>query len=122
MFLWVTLCSSIQRMWDLYNESAIQPAVHKTLDASVARIAGSKQLSVQLANGSKFEFSPDQAVPDWVMRDQRHAYYAAVSYVDEHIGALLSKLKEEALYESTVVVMHADHVRERASERVSACE
>ena len=115
----MTLCSSIQRMWDLYNESAIQPAVHKTLDASVARIAWSHQLSVQLANGTKFQFSPDQAVPDCVMRDQRHAYYAAVSYVDEHIGALLSKLKEEALYESTVVVMHADHVSERVSERAS---
>ena len=28
----------------------------------------------------------DEPVPDWVNQNNRHAYYAAVSYVDEHIG------------------------------------
>ena len=53
--------------------------------------------------------SPQHAVPDWVQRDQRHAYYAAISYVDEHIGALLARLDSEGLERRTIVVMHADH-------------
>ena len=28
----------------------------------------------------------DDPVPDWVNQNNRHAYYAAISYVDEHIG------------------------------------
>ena len=44
-----------------------------------------------------------------MQRDQRHAYYAAVSYVDEHVGALLDRLDAERLDGSTIVVMHSDH-------------
>lgn len=98
-----------QRMYDLYDEAAIAGPSHKTLDASQPLIAWSAQLSVQLQNGTRFPFSPTRAVPDWVQRDQRHAYYAAVSYVDEHVGALLGKLSDEALYDSSIVVVHADH-------------
>jgi iduronate 2-sulfatase len=98
-----------QRMYDLYNESDIAVATHKTLDPSQPLIAWSEQLVVQLQNGTSFPFSPTEAVPDWVERDQRHAYYAAVSYVDEHVGAILSKLDAEALTSQTIVAFHADH-------------
>lgn len=98
-----------QRMYDLYDEAAIAASAHKLLDASQPLISWSEQLSVQLANGTQFPFSPTHAVPDWVQRDQRHAYYAAVSYVDEHIGALLGALASERLSKQTIVVMHADH-------------
>ena len=98
-----------QRCYDLYNESQITPPAHPTLDASQPLISWSAQLSVQLQNGTHFAFSPQHAVPDWVQRDQRHAYYAAVSYVDEHVGSLLTKLDSEGLTEETIVVVHADH-------------
>ena len=44
---------------------------------------------VLLGDGTEVAHSPTEPVPVWVNRDQRHAYYAAMSYVDEHIGALL---------------------------------
>jgi len=43
------------------------------------------------------------------MRNQRHAYYAAVSYVDEHIGKLLQVLSDEDVRDDTIVIFHADH-------------
>ena len=98
-----------QRMYDLYDEASLAGPTHTTLDPSQPLIAWSDQLSVQLQNGTHFPFSPQHAVPDWVQRDQRHAYYAAISYVDEHIGALLARLDSEGLERRTIVVMHADH-------------
>ena len=98
-----------QRMYDLYNESAIAVAASPVLGKDTPLIAWSDQLSVQLQNGTAFPFSPTRAVPDWVARDQRHAYYAAISYVDEHVGALLAQLDAEGLAESTIVVFHSDH-------------
>ena len=48
-------------------------------------------------------------VPDWVMQDQRHAYYASVSYVDEHVGAILAALDASGTAQDTMVLFHADH-------------
>jgi arylsulfatase A-like enzyme len=112
-----------QRMYDLYNESAIKGPAHPVIGEGTPLIAWSDQLSVQLANGTAFPFSPTHAVPDFVQRDQRHAYYAAVSYVDEHVGAILAALEEKGLANSTIVVFHADHgyqVRRRRARARSA--
>ena len=98
-----------QRMYDLYNVSAIQTATHQTLGTNVPLIAWSKQLNICLANGTSFPYTYDQPVPNWVQQNQRHAYYAAVSYVDEHIGAVLQVLKDERIENDTIVVFHADH-------------
>jgi iduronate 2-sulfatase len=96
-------------MWNLYNDSDIAVPRHKVLPTDSPLISWSNQLSVQLENGTGFPYTPHHAVPDWVMRDQRHAYYASISYVDEHIGAILSALIDSGLSDSTLVVMHADH-------------
>eukprot|EP01062_Namystynia_karyoxenos_P005426 TRINITY_DN118_c1_g1_i1.p1 TRINITY_DN118_c1_g1~~TRINITY_DN118_c1_g1_i1.p1 ORF type:complete len:499 (+),score=105.87 TRINITY_DN118_c1_g1_i1:74-1570(+) len=98
-----------QRMYDLYNESAIAVAQHDTLGQGTPLIAWSNCLAVKLENGTSFKFGPYSAVPQWVQRDQRHAYYAAVSYVDEHVGDLLGVLRDEGVYDDTIIVFHADH-------------
>ena len=94
---------------------------------------------MQLANGTRFPFSYDSPVPDWVMQNQRHAYCAslpfllvlrtpsrkssnflvcvvarvtadsAISYVDEHVGVLLGTLEEQNIVDNTIVIFHADH-------------
>ena len=66
-------------------------------------------------------------MPDWVARDQRRArglrrgeaaepprappfrYYAAVSYVDEHVGAIVAALRDGGKYDESIVVFHSDH-------------
>ena len=54
-------------------------------------------------------YDPGHSVPDWVIQDQRHAYYACVSYVDEHVGAILKTLEESGMAQDTAVLFHADH-------------
>ena len=41
--------------------------------------------------------------------DQATDYFASVNGVDDQIGRVISKLKEEGLYENTVIVFSADH-------------
>ncbi|MBS0394094.1 MAG: choline-sulfatase, partial [Proteobacteria bacterium] len=43
------------------------------------------------------------------IRAARHAYYGAVSYVDDQVGALLATLREARLADNTVVLLIADH-------------
>lgn len=99
-----------QRMYDLYApRSAIRTATNDTFPPSSPLIAWSHQLDVMLANGTTFPYTPFQPVPPWVQQDQRQAYYAAVSYVDEHVGALLAQLNASGLANNTIVVVHSDH-------------
>jgi choline-sulfatase len=52
----------------------------------------------------------DLATPSQAqVRAARHAYYGAVSYIDDQIGTLVATLREAALDEDTVIVVLADH-------------
>jgi choline-sulfatase len=48
-------------------------------------------------------------VDDATIRTARHAYYAAISYVDERIGQILTALHGAGLAGDTVVIFTADH-------------
>jgi choline-sulfatase len=43
------------------------------------------------------------------VRTARHAYFAAISYVDERVGELLAALRDAGLDDETIVVFTADH-------------
>lgn len=94
-----------QRLYDLYNESELHIAQHKTLPLDAPLIAWANVFNVSLANGTYFTYGPEDPVPDWVMRDQRHAYYASVSSVDENVGAIIQHLKDSGHYDDTVVML-----------------
>src|SRR6185437_5085291 len=49
------------------------------------------------------------AVDDATIRTARHAYYAAISYVDERIGQILTALHGAGLAGDTIVIFTADH-------------
>ena len=98
-----------KRMYDLYNQSALAVAQHRSLGVGSPLISWSNQLVVRLENGTSFDYGPYSPVPDWVARDQRHAYYSAVSYVDEHVGEILALLEHEGMSGETIVVAHSDH-------------
>ncbi len=50
-----------------------------------------------------------QPVTEENIRAARRAYYAAISYFDDHVGALLGALGEAGLAEDTIVLVLADH-------------
>jgi choline-sulfatase len=43
------------------------------------------------------------------VRDARHAYYGAISYVDEQIGTLLQALDQTGQSDNTVIIFTSDH-------------
>jgi choline-sulfatase len=50
-----------------------------------------------------------QPVTPAQMRAARHAYYGAISFVDDQIGAVLGALTDARLAEDTIIVLLADH-------------
>jgi len=50
-----------------------------------------------------------QEVTEAHVRAARHAYYGAVSYVDDHIGSLVTALNDTGFAEDTMIVVLADH-------------
>lgn len=109
-------------MYDLYNVSTIATATHDTFPTNLPLIAWSDQLNVKLANGTSFPYTPFAPVPRWVQQDQRRAYYACVSSIDEHVGVLRDTLRRLGLENNTAIVMHADHVGCKATDGVGKSE
>jgi len=52
----------------------------------------------------------DQRYPDVdQVRNARRAYYAAVSYIDDHVGRIRERLETLGLIENTVILVTSDH-------------
>jgi len=86
------------RYWDLYDEEQIElPAVPEP-----AGDPHSQRLRA-MCGADEIELSEEQ------LRRVRHAYYAAISYVDERIGTVLEALRASGLHESTTIAFTADH-------------
>ena len=50
-----------------------------------------------------------RALPLETQREARRAYYAAVTHVDEQVGAVLRALNDTGFTSSTLVVINGDH-------------
>ncbi|HUA46245.1 MAG TPA: choline-sulfatase [Solirubrobacteraceae bacterium] len=89
------------RYWDLYQPDAIEPpAVPAT---ALERADPHSRRLAQMSGLDQVEISDEQ------VRRARHGYYAAISYVDERIGSVLSALHATGLERDTVIVFTADH-------------
>ena len=51
----------------------------------------------------------EQLVPDEICRKARHAQYARVSMVDDHIAKIMEAAAESGLLENTIVIYTSDH-------------
>jgi choline-sulfatase len=89
-----------QAYWDRYADAEI--------DMPRVRLAP-EQLdphSKRLRHVCGLELQP---VTDAQVRAARHAYYGAVSYVDDQVGAVLSTLRTAGFAGNTIVCLLADH-------------
>jgi choline-sulfatase len=50
-----------------------------------------------------------QAISEADIRNARHAYYGAISYVDDNLGRLMAALRATKLDENTIVLFLSDH-------------
>lgn len=87
--------------WERYEEAAIDlPAV-----GAIPR-AEADPHSLRLRDMAGVD---DVELTDEQLRTARHAYYAAISYVDERIGEVLGALAETGLRDDTIVLFTTDH-------------
>lgn len=90
-----------RRYWDRYNHDDIDmPAIpalpRDALDPHSRRLFDHIGVA-------------EAAMTEDEVRVARHAYYGAVSYIDDQVGALLEALDVAGLADNTVVVFLADH-------------
>jgi iduronate 2-sulfatase len=92
-----------KKYWDLYQRSEIPLPAAAGWPEGTHRIAwhGSSEM---LGWNDKPRKLSDDAV-----REIRHGYLAAISYLDAQIGKLLDELDALGLRESTIVVLWSDH-------------
>src|SRR5918995_1254859 len=81
--------------WDRYDPAEIAPP-----SVGLVPRAEADPHSLRLRDMSGFD---DVALSDERVRRARHAYYAAISYVDERIGEVLGALAETGLRDDTIV-------------------
>ncbi len=51
----------------------------------------------------------ETTLSDAQIRNARHAYYGAISYVDDRLGEVLDSLRESGLADDTIIVFAGDH-------------
>jgi choline-sulfatase len=86
--------------WNRYQSDEID--MPRIADVAVRQDPHSKRLRHVIGLNLQ---SPNEAQ----VRAARHAYYGAVSYVDDQIGTLMETLRRATLDANTVVVVLADH-------------
>lgn len=89
-----------QRYWDLYDHAGIGlPRVSIPIERQDPH-------SLRLRHVCGLDLDE---VTDEQVRAARHAYYGAISFVDEQIGAALETLAETGMADDTIVLLIGDH-------------
>jgi arylsulfatase A-like enzyme len=110
--------NSPAKYWDLYDENKIDltPSPDIPINVNTASLHKSAEFNGYL-EGDEHP-SLDKPASDIYQRKIRHAYFAAISYVDAQIGKVLDELKKSGLEENTIVVIWGDHGWQLGDHRV----
>jgi choline-sulfatase len=89
-----------QHYWDLYR--------HEDIDMPARAIAPQAldAHSLRLRHVCAIDAEP---ATDAQTRNARHAYYGAISYIDDQLGRLMEALRSAGLAEDTIVILTSDH-------------
>ncbi len=94
-----------KKFWDLYQQEDIQAlgSTNKPDNISNLNWFNYKEIRGLSDLPKKGPFSTTTA------QKLRHGYYAATSYVDDNVGQLIKALKDNGLYDNTIIVFWSDH-------------
>ena len=94
-----------RKYWDLYNREDMQAlgSEAKPEDAPDQNWFQFKEIRNLTDLPDKGPFSDETA------KRLRHGYYAATSYMDDNVGRIVKALKDNGLYENTIIVFWSDH-------------
>ena len=90
-----------KKYWDLYDRKSIQLPANPRPPKNGPRIA--------LHDGRELMRSVKGKLTAADVRELRHGYYAAISYLDAQVGKVLAELDRLKLTDRTIVVFWSDH-------------
>jgi len=90
-----------RRYWDRYD--------HGDIDMPAIPALGRDDLDPHSQRLHDHIGVSDAAMTDEDIRTARHAYYGAVSYIDDQLGAVMGALRQTSMLEKTIVVFLSDH-------------
>ena len=98
--------SAPKKYWDLYDRDSISLAPFQKFaenDQEFVHNPGN-----EFING--YDSVPEEGIlsPD-LQRKYIHGYYACVSYIDTQVGKLINELKQQGVYDNTIIVLWGDH-------------
>jgi len=104
-----------KKYWDLYDPAKITLASNGFIPHGAPSLAfGEKSLGgfYELRGYMDFASAPtpfERTLDEAQQRNLKHAYFAATSFADSHVGRLLDELDRLGIAENTVVVFWSDH-------------
>lgn len=90
-----------KKYWDLYKRKNIKLPANPYPPKDVPKLA--------LHNGRELLGTKGRQLSSDEIRELRHGYYAAISYLDAQIGKVLTELKRLDLEKKTIIVFWSDH-------------
>eukprot|EP01047_Picozoa_sp_COSAG01_P005331 COSAG01_NODE_181_length_22873_cov_12.951392_9_plen_364_part_00 len=97
-----------QQFWDLYRTEDIPMPQHRLPPEDMPGIAY-KQDGFYRANDTQIIMANiTSPLSEWDTKSMRHAYYAAVSWMDHCVGKVLDGLESLGLKDDTIVLLHGD--------------
>lgn len=95
-----------KKYWDLYKTDDIEKAQNPYKPENV-----SEYFNYNFGELRNYYGIPGGGKPlgDSLSAILKHGYYACVSYLDAQVGRLIEGLKENGLYENTIVIIWGDH-------------
>ena len=98
-----------RRFWDMYRTEDIPLPRHRLPPTNMPGIAWFPLNFYNSSNGFVFPLTITSPLDLWAQRHMRHAYYAAVSFLDFEVGRVLDELDALRVADRTAVVFHGDH-------------
>lgn len=107
-----------EKYWKLYNENKLPltPSPDIPRNVNPASLHNSGEFNAYKLG----EEHPtlENPVSDAYARKLRHAYFAAISYVDAQVGKVLGELDRQGLEDNTIVILWGDHGWHLGDDRV----
>ena len=97
-----------RRFWDMYNTSNVKLPEHRYPPDGMPGIAWHQQ-GFYVVDGVVHCPEITQPLDDVTTLGMRHAYQAAVTWLDHQLGTVLTELDTLGLTATTLVVFHGDH-------------
>ena len=110
--------NSPSKYWDMYDEDKIELTQSPDIPLNVNKASLHQSGEFNGYKAGDENASLEKPLSDAYARKIRHAYFAAVSYVDAQVGKVLDELNRLGLAENTIVVVWGDHGWHLGDQRV----